>query len=122
MKKLIKNNLSGVIFWLLISIVSSLTLFFYFMKANSNLIVLSFTPILSFLAHIVGSLKKGKIKLFPSNWVEYIIENVIFFSIFMVTLFIIEKEYSNIKIIAFLIMTAAGIYNTISILKHRPNC
>jgi hypothetical protein len=118
---ILKNNLSGVIFWLLISVISSVTLFFYFNKENSDLISLSFTPLLSFLAFILGSLKKAKLKLFPSNWIEYIIENILFFLLFILTLFLLNEDFAFVKIIAFLIMTAVGIYNTVSLLKYTRN-
>lgn len=114
----LKKNISRVVFWLLISVISSATLFFYFIKANNNLIILSFIPLLSFLLHIIGSLKKGKLKLFPQNWVEYIIENTLFFLIFIITLFLLKEEYNFVKLIAFIVMTAVGIYNTICILNY----
>ena len=118
---LIKNHLAGLIFWLLITIFISVILFIYFDTINRNLLILSFIPLLSFLGYMFGSLKSGELKLFPSNWFQYIIENLLFFSIFILTLFLLKQDFNFIKISSFIVMTAVGIFNTIHILKNTAN-
>ncbi len=108
---------AGKLFWGIIALLLSVSVALYFYeKQQYSLLILATVPILTFGGYILGAKTKHRGHYYPINLIEYVIENLLFFLLFMFSLFFL-RDYISIKIILFLIMSAVGIFNTYSIIK-----
>jgi len=80
------------------------------------MLMLATVPILTFGGYILGTRTKRRGHYYPRNLIEYMFENILFFLLFLFSLFYL-RDYLIIEIILFLIMSAVGVFNTYSIIK-----
>jgi len=107
----------GFVFWLLITLAITFVFAFYFYSEQQySLLVLAFGPFLGFLGYILGSRVKEKQHYYPTNLIEYTVENILFLLLFLLSIFYL-KNYLTVKIMLFIIMTSVGLFSTYSIVK-----
>jgi len=107
-----KGKVFHIFFWLLIGLLISFLFGTYLYFENKSL-SMSGLPLFTVIIQILVAEKiVGKNKYYPTSIFEYISLNTIFFIMFILVLFLLDKAYVNIKIGAFIIMTLIGLYNT----------
>jgi len=117
----LREHKKDLIFWAFIQVNLFLLLLIFFLKTNKDLIVLAFTPLVSYFMAIWGGKIRGKLKFYATYWFEYLIYISTLFILFLGAWFLIPKHLSYLKIYAFLIFSAIGWYFTVNVLKVYKN-
>lgn len=109
-------------FWLFICVIASVLILIYLMKENKGILP-AFIPLIGGIIQITVAEKvRDKNSYYPTSIPEYLITNLLFFSLFIFVLYSLNDDYLLIKIGAFTVMTLVGIYTTFFLLlRYKQN-
>ena len=110
-----ENNTLHIAFWIIISCMLSVLLYLY----SPTQILLAIIPLTTATIQIIVAEKViGKNKYYPTSLTGYILLNLFFFLLFILTLFFIN-DHTVIKIGLFIVMTLIGFYTSFFLLSKR---
>ena len=109
------NKAVHISFWIIISCMLSVLLYLY----SPTQILLAIIPLTTATIQIIVAEKViGKNKYYPTSLTGYILLNLFFFLLFILTLFFIN-DHTVIKIGLFIVMTLIGFYTSFFLLSKR---
>ena len=111
-------NKLGKLLWIVIAVVVTVLFSIYFYNENKSLLVISLCPIVTVLVwEALGRTTTINAHYYPKNLLEYVVENVAFFGVYLVVHLLLKDRYVVLQAVYVVCMVAIVAFDTYAIAR-----